>query len=132
LSPDDKWAAYESTESGREEIYVVPFPEPNRKYQISTDGGTRPVWNRNGHELFFRGRPDMMAVPVDTTPAFRIGTPVTLFPLRFSQYRPFYDVDREAQRFLMLKLADERPNQHHFVVNWFEELRHRAPADQKN
>jgi Tol biopolymer transport system component len=128
LSPDGKWAAYESNESGRIEIYAVPFPTPNRKWQISTDGGTRPVWNRNGHELFYRTRQDMMAVRVDTTPTFRSGTPVSLFPLQFPQYRPSYDVDREGQRFLVLKLPDAPPSEHHVVINWFEELRRRAPA----
>ena len=129
LSPDGNWAAYESSESGREEIYVVPFPTPNRKWQISADGGARPVWNRNGHELFFRSRPNMMVVRVDTTPAFQSGMPASLFPVR--QYRPVYDVDRKGQRFLMLKIPDTPPSQHHFVVNWFEELRRRAPADGK-
>jgi len=64
---------------------------------------------------------------VDTTPAFQSGTPASLFPFR--QYRPVYDVDRKGQRFLMLKVLDTPPGQHHFVVNWFEELRRRAPAD---
>jgi hypothetical protein len=128
LSPDGKWAAYESNESGRVEIYAVPFPTPNRKWQISTDGGTRPVWNRNGHELFYRSRQDMIAVRVDTTPTFRSGTPVNLFPLPLPQYRPSYDVDREGQRFLVLKLPDAPPREHHVVINWFEELRRRAPA----
>jgi hypothetical protein len=114
--------------SGREEIYVVPFPTPNRKWQISTDGGARPVWNRNGHELFFRGRPNMMAVRVDTTPTFRNGQPASLFPFPLSQYWPFYDVDRAGQRFLMLKRPTAPPREHYVVINWFEELRRRAPA----
>lgn len=79
--------------------------------------------------VFYRRRPDMMAVRVNTTPTFRSGTRNKLFPGTLSRYRPPYDVDREGQHFLMLKLADVPPSEHHFVVNWFEELRRRAPAD---
>jgi serine/threonine protein kinase len=128
LSPDGKWAAYESSESGREEIYVVPFPIPDRKWQISTGGGTRPLWSRNGHELFYRDRNALMTVPVETKQAFRSGKPAPLLS-GLRQYRPAYDVDRIGNRFLMLKLADTPPSGFHVVVNWFEELRRRAPAD---
>ena len=126
LSPDGKWAAYESTESGRMEISVVPFPIPDRKWQISTGGGAQPAWNRNGRELFYRTRDAVTAVRVETNPTFRIGTPATLFSGR---YRPVYDVDRDGERFLMLKLAETSPSVFHIVVNWFEELRRRAPGD---
>ena len=127
LSPDGKWAAYESSESGREEIYVVPFPIPDRKSQISTRGGTRPLWSRNGHELVYRDRDVLIAVPVETNPAFRSGKPAILLSGQQRQYRPAYDVDRSGDRFLMLKLADTPPSHFHVVVNWFDELRRRAP-----
>jgi serine/threonine-protein kinase len=125
LSPDGKWAAYEARESGRGEIYVMPFPTPNRRWQISTDGGIWPVWSSNGRELFYRNRQDVMSVRVDTSPTFRSRPPVALFSGR---YRPVFDVDRDGQRFLMLRLADAPPTEHHVVINWFEELRRRAPA----
>jgi eukaryotic-like serine/threonine-protein kinase len=53
FSPDGKWVAFQSNESGRNEIYVVPYPGPGGKSQVSTDGGTQPRWNRNGREMFF-------------------------------------------------------------------------------
>ena len=125
LSPDGEWAAYESRESGREEIAVVPFPTPDRKWQVSTRGGTQPVWNPNGRELFYRNRDEMVAVRVDTSPTFRIGTPDILFSAR---YRPVYDVDRNGQRFLMLKPAETPPGVFHVVVNWTEELKRLVPT----
>ena len=128
LSPDGKWAAYESSESGREEIYVVPFPIPNRKWQVSTDGGTLPVWSRSGHELFYRDGDVLMAVPVQTSQVFRSGRPAVLLSGQ-RQYRPAYAVDPSGDRFLMLKLAETPPGGYHVVVNWFEELRRLAPAD---
>jgi serine/threonine-protein kinase len=125
LSPDGKWAAYDSSESGRVEIYVVPFPAADRRWQISPSGGTWPVWNENGHELFYRNRQDVMSVRIDASPTFRSATPVALFSGR---HRPAYDFDRERQRFLMLKLPDAPPSEHHVVVNWQEELKRLVPT----
>ena len=64
FSPDGRWLAYVSDESGRYEIYVQPYPGPGGKWQISTEGGTEPVWNPNGRELFYRSGNKMMAVDV--------------------------------------------------------------------
>jgi serine/threonine-protein kinase len=128
LSPNGQWAAYVSTESGRGEIYVVPFPRPDRKWQISTGGGTRPLWNPNGRELLYWNRDQMMSVRVETSPAFRSTTPVPLFSGR---YRPVYDIDPHGRRFLMLKLGEVPTGDLDVVVNWFEELRRRAPADRQ-
>ena len=71
--------AYLSDESGREEIYVQPYPGPGGKSQISTDGGTEPVWNPNGRELFYRNGNKMMAVDIATQPVFAAGRPILLF-----------------------------------------------------
>lgn len=106
FSPDGKWIAYASDESGRFEIYVQPFPGPGGKWQVSTDGGTEPVWARNGKELFYRSERRMMAVPVQTTPTFAPGTAQRLFEgdYEFShRNHPNYDVSPDGQRFLMLK-----------------------------
>jgi Tol biopolymer transport system component len=70
FSPDGHWLAYISDESGRYEVYVQPYPGPGGKYQISTEGGTEPVWNRNGKELFYRSGDKMMTVEVTTQPNF--------------------------------------------------------------
>ena len=68
LSPDDRWLAFVSDESGREEVYVRPFPGLDGKWQISTEGGTQPMWSRDGKELFFRNGDRMMAVAISTEP----------------------------------------------------------------
>ena len=77
FSPDGRWLAYVSDESGRPEIYVQPYPGPGGKWQISTDGGTEPLWNRSGRELFYRTENRMMIVDVETPPAgsFSAGKP---------------------------------------------------------
>ena len=109
FSPDGRWMAYGSNESGRYEIYVRPYPGPGGKWQISTDGGTEPVWNPKGHELFYRDAQKMMAVEYSVQPSFSVGKPKMLFegpyvltPRSF----PDYDVSPDGQRFLMLKTPD--------------------------
>src|SRR5262249_9863544 len=77
ISPDGKWVAYVSNESGRDEVYVTSYPGPGGKSAIST-GGNQPVWGRNG-ELFYRNRTQMMAVPISTSPMLKIGEPKLLF-----------------------------------------------------
>ena len=79
FSPDGRWLAYVSDESGRYEVYVQPYPGPGGKWQISTDGGTEPAWNRNGRELFYRSGDKMMAVDIATQPSFAAGKPRMLF-----------------------------------------------------
>jgi Tol biopolymer transport system component len=137
FSPDGRWLVYVSNESGRYEIYVQPYPGPGGKWQISTEGGTEPVWNPNGRELFYRSGDKMMAVDIATQPGFAAGTPRMLFE---GQYQPSpvmfanYDVSRDGQRFLMLKPSEQAqaaPTQINVVLNWFEELKRRVPAGAK-
>ncbi len=71
---DSRWLAYGSDESGRQEVYVQPYPGPGGKWQISTDGGSEPVWNRNGREIFYRSGPRMFSVPVTTDAGLRLAS----------------------------------------------------------
>ena len=125
LSPDGKWVAYESNESDRNETYVVPYPGPGGRSQVSTDGGTQPRWNRNGRELFFRSGARMMAVDVETGAAFRAGAARVLFERVSSDY----DVAPDGKRFLMLKPSATAGDttEIHVIVNWFDDLRRRVP-----
>ena len=79
FSADGHWLAYVSDESGRFEVYVQPYPSAGGKWQVSADGGTEPVWNRNGRELFYRSGDKMMAVEITTQPGFSAGAPKMLF-----------------------------------------------------
>jgi eukaryotic-like serine/threonine-protein kinase len=133
FSPDGKWIAYVSGESGRPEIYVQPFPGPGGKWQISTDGGIEPAWNRNGRELFYRSGTKMMAVPVTTQPSFSPGKPTMLFEgaylaSTFPLTGITYDVTNDGQRFLMVKPQEASATQINVVVNWFEELKRLVPT----
>jgi Tol biopolymer transport system component/tRNA A-37 threonylcarbamoyl transferase component Bud32 len=137
FSPDGRWLAYISNESGRYEIYVQPYPGPGGKWQISTEGGNEPVWNPNGRELFYRSGNTMMAVDIATQPGFAAGTPRMLFEGLYDP-APYplanYDVSRDGQRFLMLKPAEQQqaaPTQINVVLNWFEELKQKVPTGKK-
>jgi eukaryotic-like serine/threonine-protein kinase len=137
FSPDGRWLAYISDESGRFEIYVQPFPGPGGKWQISTEGGREPVWNRNGRELFYRSGDKMMAVDIATQSGFSAGTPRMLFEGRYNPAAgttPNYDVSLDGQRFLMIKpneAGEAAPTQINVVLNWFEELKQKVPTGKK-
>ena len=133
FSPNGHWIAYVSNESGRYEIYVVSYPSSSGKLQISKDGGTEPVWNQNGRELFYRTGSKMMVVDVDTRTTFTAGKPRLLFEGKYlptPATSPNYDVSPDGQRFLMLTAADpeeQAQTEINVVFNWFEELKRRVP-----
>ncbi len=134
FSPDGRWIAYASNESGRTEVYVRPYPGPGGKWQISTEGGTEPVWNPKGRELFYRSGQKMMAADYTEQPEFSAGKPKMLFE---GPYVPSprslsdYDVSPDGQRFLMLKNAEQKPGEISVVLNWTEELKQKTPAGNK-
>ncbi len=123
FSPDGHWAAYQSDESGRFEIYVRPYPGPEPKKQISINGGWGPVWNPNGRELFFKTAAGLMSVPMDAGhpagPATTLFAPVWGVPVRD------YSVSPDGRRFLLTESGS--PPQINVVINWFEELKARIP-----
>jgi serine/threonine-protein kinase len=134
LSPDGRWLAYISSESGREEVYVVPFPGLDGKWQISTGGGVEPVWSRDGKEIFYRNGDKLMAVSVQTRPAFSPGArrlliPTTAEPGAIS--RPNFDVAPNGQQFLMVQSPQTGQTQFNVVLNWTEELKQRVPLGKK-
>jgi eukaryotic-like serine/threonine-protein kinase len=125
FSPDGKWVAYASNESGRWEIYVTSFPDARGKWQVSAGGGEQPHWRSDGKELFFLSSDyKMMAVPVTTGNNFDAGLPVALFQATprqpISTNDQFgYDITRDGQRFLILtqvKQADTQPMT--VILNW--------------
>jgi eukaryotic-like serine/threonine-protein kinase len=127
FSPDGRWVAYRSNESGRNEVFVRPFPGPGPKWQISAEGGAGPRWSRGGRELFYRNGDKTMAVDVETQPAFRAGRPRLLFE---APHLWSYDVAPDGTRFLMIRRdpSESGPPRVNVVLNWFEELKRRVPG----
>jgi serine/threonine-protein kinase len=136
FSPDGKWVAYCSNEAGRNEVFVQPWPGPGPKIQISSEGGTDPIWSRNSRELFYRNRDKMMVVAVVTQPTFRASKPQLLWEGRYSHGMSSscgppgttegnYDVTGDGRRFLMIKDLDEDAESNRIVVvmNFAEELK---------
>ena len=145
ISPDGKWLAYGSDESGSYEIYVRPFPDVNKgRWQVSTNGGDSPLWSPDGRELFYRNGDFVVAVSVETEPAFKCGKPMSLFqgkyqPLSLQDAHP-WDISPDGSRFLMMKssasagaapavpaASGPRPKIN-IVLNWTEELKQRVPV----
>ena len=127
LSPDGRWLAYSSNESGRYEVYVVPYPGPGGKWQVSTAGGGSLQWRADGKELFFQGADQsIMAVDVRAGATFELGVPKPLFRMALTRgpymgYR--WAVSRDGQRFLVNTPSGAAAAGHLIVVtNWTAEL----------
>jgi Tol biopolymer transport system component/tRNA A-37 threonylcarbamoyl transferase component Bud32 len=109
FSPDGRWIAYQSNESGQNEIYVREFPGPGGRWQVSTDGGTDPHWSHDGREIFYLDADDQLAsVAVQITPGFRADLPQTLFDAQLfpGTFRSRYTVAADGERFLLLSRAE--------------------------
>jgi Tol biopolymer transport system component len=121
FSPDGRWLAYDSDESGRREVYVESYPARTAKVAVSSAGGTSPVWSRDSRELFYCSPDSLMAVALQPDGSF--GAPQRLFdqsPYRF-EFRTYGTTD--GKRFLMIRRdAGSVPRQLNVVLNWFEEL----------
>ena len=122
VSPDSKWIAYESAETGQVEIYVQPYPGPGGKWQVSSGGGYRPRWSPDGKEIFFRSGDAMMAASVETHPYFTSNTAHVLFTGHYAHAGRDYEAD--GRRFLMMKSADQKGSASlQVVLNWTRELK---------
>jgi eukaryotic-like serine/threonine-protein kinase len=140
FSPDGKWLAYVSTDSRQRQVYVQPYPGPGGRVQVSTNGGSEPVWSRDGRELFYLrrarsgepGEREMVAVAIATRPTISPGEDRVLFRGRFQPGSPAasYDVSL-GKRFLMVQVKERPPlkvTQINLVQNWVEELKARMQA----
>ncbi len=132
FSPDGRFVAYISNESGRYEVYARPYAPPGPRHQVSVGGGEAPRWSANGREIFFVSGGSLWSVPVRSAPRFAAGAPQELFdvPEEIWQSNGFYDATPDGQRFVMV-LKDPfemRPIEVTIVPNWLEELQAKMAA----
>jgi serine/threonine-protein kinase len=125
FSPDGRYLAYVSDESGRNEVYAVPVEGEGGRAMISINGGTGPVWSRDGRELFYRAGDDLVSVQVQTSGALVLGERRKLLDL--SAFEPAYfhefDVSADGRRFLLIRAEPgARPTRLDVILNWFPEL----------
>jgi hypothetical protein len=134
ISPNGRWIAYHSNQTGQWEVYVRSFPKvTDRVLQVSQDGGNRPVWGPDGRELFYRRSPTMMAVPIAAETPLAFGNPEALFDRSFLPYFG-YDVAPDGQRFLIyrdIEPTEDTPPSNELIVvlNWLAELQSRTLAE---
>jgi serine/threonine-protein kinase len=133
VSPDGRWLAYSSDESGTYQIYVRPFPDKRGKWQVSNSGGTYPMWSRNGHELFFEstGQQIMVAAYAVTGGTFVPGSPRMWSEKKVGGANKNVDLAPDGKRLAALLPAAVPEGQHArnqvvFVLNFFDELQRRA------
>ncbi|MHC5114754.1 MAG: protein kinase domain-containing protein [Planctomycetota bacterium] len=130
ISPDGRWIAYISDESGRPEVFLRGFPDGAGRVQVSTEGGTSPAWSGDGSRLFYRAREAMMAVDVgESGPS----PPRLLFETASEEYGTFinpcnYAVSPHGDRFVMVQGSEGDWARIDVIQNWHQELRQRAPA----
>jgi len=127
LSPDGRWIAFQSPVSSRQEISVAPFPGPGPRHQVSTDGGTEPLWSRDGHELFFQSGTRLMAVNVTPGAAFSATPPHVVHEgryLRSINSNTPSSITPDGTRFLRIQQAEpgRAITRIGLVLNWFDEL----------
>ncbi len=129
VSPNGRWLAYSSDESGRQEIYARPFAASGSRWTISADGGSDPVWARNGSELYYRNGDRMMAVMVKATSggSFSVTRPRVLFESKTLSSEMSYDVTPDGE-FLMIEAgeSDSPPTHINVAINWLQEVRQRV------
>jgi dipeptidyl aminopeptidase/acylaminoacyl peptidase len=130
FSPDGRWIAYESDESGPSEIYVMSYPGEGKGVRVSTGGGTRPIWSRDGKELFYLSGNAMMTVAMGTDGS-RASSPRHLFDS--SDYlSDSYDVSPDGKRFLMIRRdPGSVPRQLNVILSWADELDRLVPMGKK-
>jgi serine/threonine-protein kinase len=131
FSPDGRWIAYTSDESGEFEIYVQPYPGPGRKSQISAGGGEEVVWSRDGRKLFYRNRLQWMSAAVETQPEFRAEPPKVMFEGPYLNVPGVsYDVAADGQRLIMIEenQPQARSTELNIVLHWTAELKRAVPT----
>ncbi len=144
FSPDGKWVIYCSNESGRPEVFAQRWPGPGPKIQISSDGGTDPLWTRKGNEIFYRNGDNMMVVPVSVSAGLEAGRPRVLWEGHYSQGMSSscgppgvssgnYDISADGDRFLMVRDNDQDVASTKLVVvlNWAQQLAEHAANEKQ-
>ncbi len=137
FSPDGSWLAYTSDESGGLEVYVRPFPNPMSKWKLSIEGGTEPLWAKNGKRLYYRWQDQVWEVDIRTDQGFTPGRPRLVFQqagYRTGQPIRNWDISLDGQKFLMVKAEEVKPQpvtEMILVQNWFEELKRLCPTGKR-
>ncbi|MEO5799794.1 MAG: hypothetical protein ABIS00_10190, partial [Gemmatimonadales bacterium] len=133
LSPDGRWVAYQAIVASRQEIFVAPFAGSGERRLVSTDGGTEPLWSRDGRELFFQSANRLMGVTVTSGATFSASPPRPMYEGKFFRtvtLNTSFAIAKDGARFLRIQPMDQEPaiTQIEVVLNWFTALKRRATS----
>ncbi len=132
FSPDGKWVAYKCDESGRDEVYIRPFPGPGGKWQISTDGGFAPKWRGDGKELYYQNLAQTMAASIELdVNSIEVGSSKELFTYDYGPGILFAEANKDGRQFLKIKLSGQSASHLILVINWPEELKKRRALNSR-
>jgi serine/threonine protein kinase/WD40 repeat protein len=130
FSPDGKWIAYTSNKSGKDEIYVRPFPDTGKDIKISEIGGTDPIWHPTNNKLYFLQRNKLLQVRYLTAPVFKAEKPVELFKMDHTFHN--YTISSNGDLFVFVVNEQIQPTKNfNVVLNWFEELKQQVPSGKR-
>ena len=125
FSPDGRWIAYTSDETGTDQVYVTPFPGPGSKWQVSTDDGDLPQWREDGKELYYlNGKDEIMAAEVNgSTSTFQIGQVKKLFSINAARPGTIYQNSRDGQQFIVNSVLSKSDKSKVVLVkNWDQDI----------
>jgi Tol biopolymer transport system component len=127
FSPDGRWLVYSSNKSGRFEVYLTSYPDSEKEWPVSINGGNFPIWAPSGREIFYRAGRKLMSVEIQTKPSLRLGKPKLLFEKAVE----VFDISPDGKRFLAVQPVEQEQDatQISIVLNWFEELKQNVPSD---
>ena len=133
VSPDDRWLAYVSDETGRDEVYVQPFPNGGGRWVISAAGGIEPRWSRDGRELFYRNADTVIAVQVRADSGFTVGERSALFTASYYQTgrHATYDVHPDGQHFIFVAGAGDDTSELMLIQNVMAAARSRGETSKR-
>ncbi len=136
ISPDGRWLAYVSDESGRREVWVTSFPDSEQRKLVSNEGGTAPAWSPDGREIYYLSENKLMVVDADAGSELSLGIPRTLIegPLYSGDPLRGYDITPDGAKFIFTTRLEPEQNippvrELQVVLNWFEELKRLVPTD---
>jgi len=130
LSPDGRWLAYTSDETGHSEVFVRTYPDLMRKWQVSRDGGNEPCWTHNGRELFFRRNNSYYNVPIKTVNDLTVGSPRLIFQGDYESGLPIfrgYEVSANDRSLILVRGTGHGPHEIHVILKWTEMFKKSSP-----
>ncbi len=131
FSPDGNWIAYVSDETNQEEVYLTDYPDMNRRWRVSTEGGENPIWATDGSKIYFEDNEDhLVSVTIQTDPSLSLSNPTILFDYEQLGLSSGFTITPDGQHFITTQFekTESEVTEFRVVLNWFQELEERLAS----